>query len=45
MEDAVLAAVASGDPSLPRRFEEAGNYRMSIDGIARWWRKRGATAS
>ena len=44
MEDAVLAAVASGDPTLARRFEEAGNYRMSVDGIARWWRKRAATA-
>ena len=40
IEDALLADSA-GDPSLVRRYEEAGNYRMSVDGIARWWRKRG----
>jgi glyoxylase-like metal-dependent hydrolase (beta-lactamase superfamily II) len=40
MEDVTLAR--TGDPSLLRRYEEAGNYRMSVDGIARWWRKRGA---
>jgi glyoxylase-like metal-dependent hydrolase (beta-lactamase superfamily II) len=39
MEDAALAR--SDDSSLLRRYEEAGNYRMSVDGIARWWRKRG----
>jgi glyoxylase-like metal-dependent hydrolase (beta-lactamase superfamily II) len=39
MEDVTLAR--TGDPSLLRRYEEAGNYRMSVDGIARWWRKRG----
>lgn len=39
MEDVTLAQ--TGDPSLIRRYEEAGNYRMSVDGIARWWRKRG----
>lgn len=39
MEDAIL--VDTGDPSLLRRYEEAGNYRMSVDGIARWWRKQG----
>lgn len=40
MEDALLVD-AVGDPSLTRRYEEAGNYQMSVDGIARWWRKRG----
>lgn len=40
MEDVTLAR--AGDPTLLRRYEEAGNYRMSVDGIARWWRKRGA---
>ena len=40
IEDVVLARVV-GDASLVRRYEEAGNYRMSVDGIARWWRKRG----
>lgn len=39
MED-VLLTNATGDASLQRRYEEAGNYRMSVDGIARWWRKR-----
>ena len=39
VEDVILAQ--SGDPTLLRRYEEAGNYRMSVDGIARWWRKRG----
>jgi glyoxylase-like metal-dependent hydrolase (beta-lactamase superfamily II) len=39
MEDVTLTR--TGDPSLLRRYEEAGNYRMSVDGIARWWRKRG----
>ena len=38
MEDATIAA--QRDPSLTQRYEEAGNYRMSVDGIARWWRKR-----
>ena len=38
MEDMLLAQL--GDPSLIQRYEEAGNYRMSVDGIARWWRKR-----
>jgi glyoxylase-like metal-dependent hydrolase (beta-lactamase superfamily II) len=38
MEDVSLAQ--AGDPTLVRRYEEAGNYRMSVDGIARWWRKR-----
>lgn len=38
MEDVTLAR--TGDPSLLRRYEEAGNYVMSVDGIARWWRKR-----
>ncbi|MFI5239726.1 MAG: MBL fold metallo-hydrolase, partial [Gemmatimonadales bacterium] len=40
MEDVVLAK-AGRDQSLLVRYEEAGNYRMSVDGIARWWRKRG----
>jgi hypothetical protein len=40
MEDVTLASAAS-DQSLLVRYEEAGNYRMSVDGIARWWRKRG----
>lgn len=40
MEDVTLARAAS-DQSLLVRYEEAGNYRMSVDGIARWWRKRG----
>ncbi|HEY8310762.1 MAG TPA: MBL fold metallo-hydrolase [Gemmatimonadaceae bacterium] len=39
MEDVTLAR--TGDTSLLRRYEEAGNYRMSVDGIARWWRKCG----
>ncbi|MEO6864208.1 MAG: MBL fold metallo-hydrolase [Gemmatimonadaceae bacterium] len=38
MEDVLLTR--DGDPSRVRRYEEAGNYRMSVDGIARWWRKR-----
>lgn len=42
MEEVLLSAAAP-DPSLPRRYEEAGNYRMSVDGIARWWRKRAET--
>jgi glyoxylase-like metal-dependent hydrolase (beta-lactamase superfamily II) len=42
MEDVTLAR--SGDPTLLRRYQEAGNYRMSVDGIARWWRKRGEHA-
>lgn len=41
VEDALLAATV-GDESLLRRYEEAGNYRMSVDGIARWWKKRGS---
>lgn len=40
IEDAQLAG-AEDDPTLVRRYEEAGNYRMSVDGIARWWKKRG----
>lgn len=40
MEDVVLESAAT-DESLLVRYEEAGNYRMSVDGIARWWRKRG----
>ena len=40
MEDVTLASAAR-DQSLLVRYEEAGNYRMSVDGIARWWRKRG----
>ena len=39
IEDPLLAA-ASGDGSLARRFEEAGNFRMTVDGIGRWWKKR-----
>lgn len=39
MEDVILSR-AAGDQSLLVRYEEAGNYRMSVDGIARWWRKR-----
>lgn len=39
VEDVILARTAS-DQSLLVRYEEAGNYRMSVDGIARWWRKR-----
>lgn len=39
IEDALLTE-AAGDPALVRRYEEAGNYRMSVDGIARWWRKK-----
>ena len=38
MEDATIAE--QRDNSLAQRYEEAGNYRMSVDGIARWWRKR-----
>jgi glyoxylase-like metal-dependent hydrolase (beta-lactamase superfamily II) len=38
MEDVLLAQ--SGDPTLITRYEEAGNYRMSVDGIMRWWKKR-----
>ena len=41
MEDVVLSS-AAGEDSLLVRYEEAGNYRMSVDGIARWWRKRGS---
>lgn len=40
MEDVILSS-AAGEDSLLVRYEEAGNYRMSVDGIARWWRKRG----
>ena len=40
MEDVLLSS-AAGENSLLVRYEEAGNYRMSVDGIARWWRKRG----
>ncbi|MEO9019448.1 MAG: MBL fold metallo-hydrolase [Gemmatimonadaceae bacterium] len=39
MEDVILSQAAN-DRSLLVRYEEAGNYRMSVDGIARWWRKR-----
>jgi glyoxylase-like metal-dependent hydrolase (beta-lactamase superfamily II) len=39
MEDVILSN-AAGDQSLLVRYEEAGNYKMSVDGIARWWRKR-----
>lgn len=39
MENVALARAS--DPSLLVRYEEAGNYRMSVDGIARWWRKHG----
>lgn len=39
MDDVILAKAAD-DPALLLRYEEAGNYRMSVDGIARWWRKR-----
>ena len=38
VEDTAIAM--QRDRSLARRYEEAGNYRMSVDGIARWWRKR-----
>ena len=40
MEDVLLSS-AAGEDSLLVRYEEAGNYRMSVDGIARWWRKHG----
>jgi glyoxylase-like metal-dependent hydrolase (beta-lactamase superfamily II) len=40
IEDSVLARVAPEDETLVRRYEEAGSYRMSTDGIARWWKKR-----
>jgi glyoxylase-like metal-dependent hydrolase (beta-lactamase superfamily II) len=39
MEDVILARVAD-DPSILRRYEDAGSYAMSVNGIARWWRKR-----
>jgi glyoxylase-like metal-dependent hydrolase (beta-lactamase superfamily II) len=42
MEDVILSE-AAGEKTLLVRYEEAGNYRMSVDGIARWWRKRAET--
>jgi glyoxylase-like metal-dependent hydrolase (beta-lactamase superfamily II) len=38
-EEAELGDVTS-DPALATRYEAAGNYRMSVDGIARYVRKR-----
>jgi len=42
--DEALVAAATHDPTILARYESAGNYRMSVDGIARWWRKRGEGA-
>ncbi len=45
MEEPLLAAAAAGDDSLAARYESAGNYRMSIEGFVRWYRKRAQPAS
>lgn len=39
--DEALLVEASDDPAILARYESAGNYRMSVDGIARWWTRRG----
>jgi glyoxylase-like metal-dependent hydrolase (beta-lactamase superfamily II) len=40
--DEALLAATTDDPTILARYESAGNYRMSVDGIARWWKKREA---